>query len=1013
MAVKWSTPGIGFSEIDQTVRPNADPGDGIGAIVINANRGYPNQRVLCTTIDKFHEFFGTPDDPNQFGHFAAQVYFEQGGATQLLAVRATQGDEGYAQIQFPYTDSTDKNHEQNVQILSYVDNELENQIKMINAINTVEPTDENYYNPLVASANGFKEYTANGKTFDFYGSSKQLLVDDIYENFYGNSIKNEYVYRDMGEDNGVVDGRAFVLENIKGSTFAPPKMFAMAEDTYSSTVYDRSEMESVSKNDIYYNQYLNQPVYADNVSYYPTRIHVPSVYSFDGKDNDLLIYTSAKFEGDSSFDQLLDQGDMLTSLKDLDGEPTTIDAGTEVCKADIVDWDDMLTKTFTVTKEDWDKRKDVIGIKFTEYGTADSRYLLVLADPEPRVTKCSEADNAELNEIASDYAVDVSDIANDKYAILTYVLSRDEQEEKQKMLIVVNKELYSEKTDEETGVKNLNSAAITYKNTWALYLDYATKKFTVASNYGVGAPKEAIKPWQVSFDGDEEVNPLYAISSTEVFSDPTGIWKDGYTASCKYDGEPGNGDIEMYRSGKSNQLIIGAIGPGKFGNDVGISIITPEAALVPALYGQNAFSWLYKYDDEDKVNDSGLDYRSNPNNLTWKKVYKINVYVKAPSKTQSVWGFGLDALMSSPVESWLVSNDPNAKDENGNSLWAPYVINGNSQFIYVSKKSVEAAVDYKGNYAMPDMTWSIYQMTGGSNSKLNNVKEKTKCLDLYKNRKKAYFDYLFNVEPIESFSGKQKYIAMQNRIGQIASSRKMDLGIIQCTSKEAKTIRLKLSEGKMFSFADGSYVAGYDDYDSYFDPFTSTWVMLPRSVAGAVACCYIDNYDKPWMAPAGVANGRIAYSDHPMVRLDDDEFGQLYNIHVNSTMNYPGYGEVLMGQKTMLKKESALNRIDVRKLCNYIEKRLENKLLPYLYQKNTTTNRSSMRTAVDSFLGRIQAGQGIISRKVEVVPDQKDTHLVYVNITFVPAESIERIEVTLILNRETGSITPVESTSRI
>ena len=72
-----------------------------------------------------------------------------------------------------------------------------------------------------------------------------------------------------------------------------------------------------------------------------------------------------------------------------------------------------------------------------------------------------------------------------------------------------------------------------------------------------------------------------------------------------------------------------------------------------------------------------------------------------------------------------------------------------------------------------------------------------------------------------------------------------------------------------------------------------------------------------------------------------------------------------------------------------------------------------MKTAVDTFLGRIQSGQGIISRKVEVVPDEKDTHLVYVNISFVPAESIERIEVTLILNRNTGTITPVESTTRL
>jgi hypothetical protein len=72
-----------------------------------------------------------------------------------------------------------------------------------------------------------------------------------------------------------------------------------------------------------------------------------------------------------------------------------------------------------------------------------------------------------------------------------------------------------------------------------------------------------------------------------------------------------------------------------------------------------------------------------------------------------------------------------------------------------------------------------------------------------------------------------------------------------------------------------------------------------------------------------------------------------------------------------------------------------------------------MKTAVDTFLGRIQSGQGIISRNVEVIPDPKDTHLVCVNISFVPAEPIERIMVTLILNRASGTITPVESTQRL
>jgi hypothetical protein len=1027
MAVKWSTPGIGFHEIDNTIRPNAEPGDGIGAIVINANRGLPNQRVLCTTIDKFHEFFGTPDNPNQYGHFAAQVYFDQGGATQLLVVRATQGDEGYSQIQFPYTDSVDKNTiggtktipdpedesktittMTGIQKLSFVDNELINNLRLIQVITTDD------YDPDKAVDDGFEAYEKAGddSAFAYHGKSKSVMIDDIYRIFNGNPVQEIYVYRDRSagtlESVAGKAGKVWTSDDDSG-IYLDPALFSVSTTDYSREISKKTTSSKTT--DFYWFQNLNSTTItktegegdeAETTTYYETVVHIPASVSLNNDSIDLVLYSQEISEDTTTLESLI--SDTASNVSDLATTPT--EGVFDVYQVNLVDWDDGLTKTFVITKSDWDTgRSDVKGLQFTEYGTADSKY--VLTKGTVKTTLCSKCTTDEqkalLRSVASEYGLEVADISNGNYAIIQYYLAKEDGTDEIQVLAVVDTDLY------KSGVHAANE----YEYTWAMYLEYGAKKPVIKSHYGAENPTSIVKPWQVAFDGENEVNKLIAISSTEVFSDPSGIWKDGYTPGCETDAEPGNGDIEQYQSNKTNQLVIGAIGPGEFGNDIGVSIITPAAAQIPALYGQNGFSWLYRYDDEDKVDDASLDYKSNEENLTWKKVYKINVYVKAPSKTQSVWGFGLDALMQSPVESFLVSNDPNAKDENGDSLWAPYVINGNSQFIYVSKKSVEQSVNYKGEYCMPEQTFSIYQLTGGTNSELNNVKEKTKALDLYKNRKKAYFDYLFNVEPIETFSGKQKYKAMQDRIAQLAISRKLDLGLIQATSKEAKTIRLKLSEAKTFAYSDGSYVAAYDDYDRYFDPFTSTYVMLPRSVAAAVACCYVDNFDKPWMAPAGVTNGKIAYSDRPMTRLDDDEYGQLYDININSTLNYPGYGDVIMGQKTMLKKESAFNRVDVRKLSNYIEKHLETKLIPFLYQKNTTTNRSAMKTAVDAFLGRIMSGQGILEKDVKVIPDPSDTHLVYVNISFVPAESIERIEVTLILNRQAQTISYAESTSRI
>ena len=117
---------------------------------------------------------------------------------------------------------------------------------------------------------------------------------------------------------------------------------------------------------------------------------------------------------------------------------------------------------------------------------------------------------------------------------------------------------------------------------------------------------------------------------------------------------------------------------------------------------------------------------------------------------------------------------------------------------------------------------------------------------------------------------------------------------------------------------------------------------------------------------------------------------------------------MLLGQKTMLKKNSALNRIDVRRLVNYIEKNLETMLFPFLFEKNTVNTRTAMKTTVDAFLSRIMSAQGILSKRVTIATDPDDSHIVYVNLSIVPAESIEWICVTVTLDRQSGTTSAAE-----
>ena len=62
---------------------------------------------------------------------------------------------------------------------------------------------------------------------------------------------------------------------------------------------------------------------------------------------------------------------------------------------------------------------------------------------------------------------------------------------------------------------------------------------------------------------------------------------------------------------------------------------------------------------------------------------------------------------------------------------------------------------------------------------------------------------------------------------------KQDIGVVQVTSKSCKTGKQMVSESKMFTFNNASYVAEYGGYDKYYNGDVASWIYLPKSVAGA------------------------------------------------------------------------------------------------------------------------------------------------------------------------------------
>ena len=1021
---KYSVPGIRFTEIDNTIRSNSLPGLGIGAIVMKSNKGPVNQRILTSSYDNFTEIFGQPENLDDYGHFAAENYLAI--SNQLLAVRTTMGDEGYAQIQFPYTDADLKDvyRSEDTSNFKYIDNEDNNNLKLLGNLESVTN---------VSALTGAQSTTGTGTTEEWI-TNKALSSFGVYQkaafatitDLINDNPPSVAVFKNVGT--GDIDAENFEKAEGKYIEFATKvnskgevgKWYndliltkkAWADDGITSAsyqVFDSAPISTIIKND---------DETTAMVKGYKTVFSIPAEDTLNQESVTLTAYYNEEFYADKlSANADLLYTDLFASANFY--SPSGVEMAKEpedAVKIQFKDWDDCVNKTFYVLKDEFEETcGQAVGIQYREYGMNTLQEALAMKldkDHEVKVTDLSQiAAKPELggfekiNELADSYGCDASDLlADGKYCLLEYydvwegVQLDDSTENKTVVNVPVEKVIY---TQDWVNFTSKMGADYDEKLFWTV-AEKNAKTPTTISVYTAEPPEGVVVPWQENTMGEDEVtiNKMAAFATSEILNGTNERYKDGYTVSIESDDEPGNGDIEQYVSTKANQLIIASIGPGEYGNDVGVSIITPECADIPALNHQNAFNWKYRYDDEDKVDS---DDPTVTEELTWKKVYRINVYVKTKSQTaDAAWGTGMDALLKDPAESWYVSNDPTAKDAEGNSLYAPNVINGHSEYIYVSRNSVNEARTGAGTYAMPHQTYAIYGLTGGSNSKKNNVTEKIAGLKLYTDRQKADFDILFNVEAIDTFNGKQRYSALQRRIAEIAASRTIDIGVVQVTSREAKSVKRMLGEAKMFSFNNGTYVAEYAGYDKYYNGTLASWIYLPKSVAGACRMAYCDMTAYPWFAPAGVQRGNITYTNGPLTRLTDPEIGQLYDINVNTSRDCAGFGECLYGQKTALKKESALNRINVRRCLNYIEKVLETMMLPYLFQQNTANTRSAARNSIDAFLNRVQAAEGIEQYSLSVTQDSEDPHIMNVAIRVVPSEAIEFIDITITVDRNTG-----------
>ncbi len=165
---------------------------------------------------------------------------------------------------------------------------------------------------------------------------------------------------------------------------------------------------------------------------------------------------------------------------------------------------------------------------------------------------------------------------------------------------------------------------------------------------------------------------------------------------------------------------------------------------------------------------------------------------------------------------------------------------------------------------------------------------------------------------------------------------------------------------------DSSFAAAYYPSVVISDPATRTNVKAPASAVVLGAFALNDAVAFPWFAPAGFTRGALASALYPGVELLQQNRDDLYTADVNPIIGdvTATAGVTVFGQKTLLAAQSALDRVNVRRLLIDVRRRVRDVARTFLFEPNQASTIAAFQARVQPILASVQAQGGLDRFKV-------------------------------------------------
>jgi len=194
---------------------------------------------------------------------------------------------------------------------------------------------------------------------------------------------------------------------------------------------------------------------------------------------------------------------------------------------------------------------------------------------------------------------------------------------------------------------------------------------------------------------------------------------------------------------------------------------------------------------------------------------------------------------------------------------------------------------------------------------------------------------------------------------------------------------------------DSNYTATYYPWILVRDTVNNTQIYLPPTGEVTKNLALTDNVAFPWFAAAGYTRG-IVSSIKARKKLTQEDRDVLYKGRINPIATFSDVGTVIWGNKTLQIKESALDRINVRRLLLQARKLISAVSVRLLFEQNDEKVRQDFLNAVNPILDGIRRDRGLYDFRVTVSSDSADldrnqmTGKIYIK----PTKSLEFIDIT-------------------